>query len=150
MKKTTTYALFIIFSAIIQTSFLRELFGTAANTNLVAAFVLALVIIDDYEGAYWASLLGGIFLDIILGSSIGLSSLMLCIFVWLYSQLKSFYLRNFFSSLIFSTFYFYTLKLVVSHVVVFDGWIIFGALLTAILGKIISLFLKGYYEKVKF
>lgn len=147
MKKNYTLILLNIFSIILQTSFLLEIFGPKLNPNLLAAIVFALVLVGAYTSAYTSALFGGLLLDILSGGVLGLGSFILTVFVFIHSYLYSFYLRNTFIGILFATACFYFYKLLLSRTFVIDGWLVLGALLTAVLGQIFSLFIKGWNEK---
>jgi hypothetical protein len=150
MRKTHLLVLLNIFLIIVQTSFLYEIFGAKMNPNLLAATVFALVLIGDTTSAYLSALIGGLFLDIISGGVIGLGAFILTLFVMLHSYLYSFYLRNVFIGVVFATLCFYAYRLLLSRDFIFDGWLLAGSLLTAVIGQLLSIFLKGWNEKTTF
>ena len=152
MKSRSTLIVLNIFSVIIQTSFLLELFGTKLNPNLVATVVFSMLLVGDTASAYLSAFVGGLLLDIVSGGVIGLGAFLFTLFVWLYSHLHSFYLRNMFVSLFFATLYFYIFRLVTAQTLVFDGWIFAGSFLTAVMGQLLSLVFrsKSAYEKITY
>ena len=142
MKSRSALILLNIFSVIIQTSFLLEVFGSKLNPNLVGAVVFSMLLVKDTTSAYLSAFVGGLLLDIVSGGVAGLGTFLFTLFVWLYSRFHSFYLRNMFVSLFFATLCFYIFKLVTAQTIAFDGWIFVGSLLTAIIGQFLSLVLE--------
>lgn len=149
MKNKSVLILINIFSVIIQTSFLQEFFGNKINPNLVAIIVFAMLLKGSITSAYLSAIVGGLFLDLVSGGIVGLSAFLFTLFVWLYSQLHSFYLRNMFARLFFATTCFYFFKLLITRSLVFDGWLIVGSLFTAALGQLFSLFLEQSSDRLQ-
>lgn len=150
MKKSDTFTIIIlnIFSAILQSSFFSAIFGYYLNPNLYASICFSLVLNENFSLAYISALFGGIFLDIISGSTLGLSSLGLCIFVWVYQFLYKFYLRSWVASFAFATIFFYLLRLVLARSFLINIPLTISAVLSALFGYLLSFLLKEGYEKV--
>ncbi len=77
MSKNITILIICLALAIFQESFLLEFFGAALNPNLIIGLCFAFIFIDDYESALFTALMGGLFLDFLGTSIVGLSSLVL-------------------------------------------------------------------------
>jgi hypothetical protein len=145
MKKhpILTVVLINIIFAVLQTSFFSYLLGTKMNIDIIASVCFALVLLNSDDMSYFSALVGGLFIDLLGTGLIGITSVLLTVYVYLYKWLNTFYMRNIISKVLFSIVYFYILKLIALRVFVFDSQLLFSTILTVITGYILSFLLKG-------
>jgi len=77
MRKNLVIMFVCLIFVIFQESFLLEFFGAALNPNLIIALCFTFIFIDDIDSAMFTALIGGLFLDFLGVSIVGLSSLIL-------------------------------------------------------------------------
>lgn len=90
MKHYILIILINIILAIVQVSFFYRLFGRTLNPNLIAAFAFSFFFWGIYDKGFFSALIGGIFLDLMGFSSVGLSALILIM-----GLLLAFYIKKY-------------------------------------------------------
>lgn len=75
MKKILYLFLINLVLVLFQTSFFSEIFGINLNPNLILAFGFAFMFVNQEEEGRTSLLIGGILLDLLSFSTVGLSSL---------------------------------------------------------------------------
>ncbi|OGC70417.1 hypothetical protein A2415_01295 [candidate division WWE3 bacterium RIFOXYC1_FULL_39_7] len=82
MKKILLLSLTGIILIIMQTSFFSVLFGNEVNPNLVFAFCFAFLLLDDLDSALMSGLVFGTLFDILSGTTIGFTTLILILAIY--------------------------------------------------------------------
>jgi len=79
MRKNIIITFVCLVFVIFQESFMLEFFGSALNPNLIIALAFSFMFIDDTKRAMFTALIGGLFLDFLGVSIVGLSSFILIV-----------------------------------------------------------------------
>lgn len=153
MTKNTKYyfiPLLAIFVCVLQTSFFFELFGIGLNPNFFGAFVAGLALNRSYKSAYMFSIAGGVLLDILKGSTIGVTPVVFSAAILIYKYVRDYYLSNSLaaSAYIFGVFYLY--KLLEIKEPVFSTDLLISSAVSVAASYLLSWLFTKIYEKSYF
>jgi len=145
MKKYAIILLINIVLALLQLSFFSELLGVNFMPNFILAFSFAFLISDKFELSMFCAFTGGLFLDLFGVSTLGFSSLILCILLIVTYQMKSSVFRGQitlgFFILLSSVFYTFALSL---PQIYFSSSAFVGAFLTLLMASIFGYAVRNF------
>ena len=144
MGKITLLTLLGIVLVILQTSFFSVLFGNEINPNLIFAFCFAFLLLDDLNSALISGIVLGTIFDILTGSTIGLSALLLVLGIYGAYYFERHVLRgkrSYYTSLFISTYLYQLINLSAFYISVPQ---IFGLLFTVAVGFCFTLLIANY------
>lgn len=144
-----TFIIFIL--ALFQTSFFAEVFGNSLNPNLILVLVFAFLFMDKTQEALFSTFVGGLLLDTLGNSIMGLSSLLLVCAVLLTLFAKKFVQESkyFQGILLLGSYLVYAVVINLNNpVITFKLFI--GAFLTLLLAYVSYVFMKNLGNESKY
>lgn len=113
MKKILTLIFINIVFALFQTAFFPTLFGKQALINWVLALGFAWLLVDAPITALKSVFVGGVILDILLGTRLGLSSLIMTMGVYLLILVRNYLFRGIIPHLVVGTIVAYIYSMII-------------------------------------
>jgi len=101
-----------------------------------------------YQSAYLSAIFGGVLLDFLNAKTPGLSAFIISLYVWVYFQVRGFYLHGVAATAMFWVVLIYLYRIVISGSLFFNVKVLISCLLSVAIGYTIAYFMKRGYEKV--
>jgi rod shape-determining protein MreD len=99
IKKYIWLVFVIIILVLFQTSFFNVILGVELNPNLILAFAFSLLFINSVKEGMFAAFAGGVLLDLLGFSVIGLSAVLFILFLYIGVLITKYVFNNWFSQL---------------------------------------------------
>lgn len=148
MRKNIAIIFICLMFVIFQESFMLEFFGSALNPNLIIALSFSFIFVDDYKTAFYAALIGGLFLDFLGVGIVGLSSFILILLLVISRWVKKTMFRGIGMQMVLVVVSTIVFKMVMNFPdMVYSGKILFSGVLNSIMSLLVYMVLKRMGER---